>query len=137
MLTMTVNDINTMTRAELKTWLSDLGIADKKGSKNILKTKIKHKLEEDIINELKNNLESTGQILYPEANEVKQNGNYRINGIYTYRHNDSSVPDRLTAAKIGYTSFEAEKRSLQSLILDRDSFLIKNFNYTPLPTYPE
>ena len=131
------NDIDTMTRAELKKRLSELGITDKKGSKDILKKKIKNKLEEDVIAELKNNLESTGQILYPEDNEAKQNGNYRINGIYTYRHHDSSVPDRLTACKIGYTAFEAEKRSLQSLILDRDSFLTNNFNYTPLPTYPE
>ena len=134
---MTLYNIETMTRAELKAVLYELGITNKKGSKNILKTKIKTKLEENIINELKNNLKLTGQLLYPEENEVKQSGKYRINGIYTYRHNDSSVPDRLTAAKIGYTEFEAEKRSLQSLILDRDSYLTNNFNYTPLPTYPE
>jgi adiponectin receptor len=56
------NDIDKMTRSELKNRLSELGITDKKGSKNVLEKKIKNKLEKDVIDGLKNNLESTGQM---------------------------------------------------------------------------
>ena len=38
---MTSNDIDTMTRAELKNRLSELGIINKSGSKNIFKKKLK------------------------------------------------------------------------------------------------